>query len=167
MSFSNCKLKIAIKKLSFLMAFVLVFCAVAGISPLPSHAAELVIVLDPGHGGDDVGAVYKNNSRFEKDDNLALALLVAEKLKEKDIDVGYKEFTHLDASVAKGAFFKEMEKQLVNVSNTVNAMSNLYFIIHYNVLIDMGCDNEFLKKHNIKFYSERENYISEDLIFLV
>lgn len=43
------------------------------------------VVIDAGHGGHDVGAEY--NGRYEKDDNLAVALLVADKLREKGIDV--------------------------------------------------------------------------------
>jgi len=43
------------------------------------------VVIDAGHGGSDVGAEY--NGRYEKDDNLALALLVAENLKDNGIDV--------------------------------------------------------------------------------
>ena len=39
-----------------------------------------IICIDPGHGGSDPGAV--NGERQEKDDNLTLALLVAEYLRE-------------------------------------------------------------------------------------
>ena len=53
------------------------------------------VVIDAGHGGNDVGAEY--NGRYEKDDNLALALLVADKLSEKGIDVA---LTSLEASAA-------------------------------------------------------------------
>ena len=42
------------------------------------------VVIDPGHGGKDIGAEY--NGRYEKDDNLAIALLVDEKLREMGID---------------------------------------------------------------------------------
>lgn len=42
------------------------------------------VVIDPGHGGSDVGAEY--DGRYEKDDNLAIALLVNEKLKDKGIN---------------------------------------------------------------------------------
>ncbi len=42
------------------------------------------VVIDAGHGGSDVGAEY--NGRYEKDDNLAVALLVEEKLKGMGID---------------------------------------------------------------------------------
>jgi N-acetylmuramoyl-L-alanine amidase len=39
-----------------------------------------IICIDPGHGGDDPGAI--NGDRCEKDDNLALALLVAKYVEE-------------------------------------------------------------------------------------
>lgn len=42
------------------------------------------VVIDPGHGGSDVGAEY--NGRYEKDDNLEIALLVHEKLKNMGIE---------------------------------------------------------------------------------
>lgn len=42
------------------------------------------VVIDPGHGGSDVGAEY--NGRYEKDDNLEIALLVHENLKEMGIE---------------------------------------------------------------------------------
>lgn len=45
-----------------------------------------VVCLDAGHGGDDVGAIGESN-RYEKDDNLKLTLLVAEKLKADNIRV--------------------------------------------------------------------------------
>lgn len=37
-----------------------------------------IIIIDPGHGGFDPGAVYEN--RKEKDDNLRLALAVGQEL---------------------------------------------------------------------------------------
>ncbi len=42
------------------------------------------VVIDAGHGGSDFGAEY--SGRKEKDDNLALALLVAEKLENMGVD---------------------------------------------------------------------------------
>ena len=42
------------------------------------------VVIDPGHGGKDYGAIY--GDRNEKDDNLNLALLVYDNLEEMDID---------------------------------------------------------------------------------
>jgi N-acetylmuramoyl-L-alanine amidase len=45
------------------------------------------IVIDPGHGGSDWGAVYEG--RKEKDDNLNLALAVGKILENNGIDVEY------------------------------------------------------------------------------
>ena len=41
---------------------------------------ELIVCLDAGHGGDDVGAVSTDGKRYEKDDNLALTLKVRDEL---------------------------------------------------------------------------------------
>ncbi len=46
--------------------------------------SPIQVVIDPGHGGSDVGAQY--NGRYEKDDNLEIALLVCEKLKNMGIE---------------------------------------------------------------------------------
>lgn len=46
--------------------------------------APVQVIIDPGHGGSDVGAEY--DGRYEKDDNLALALLVDEKLKVMGVE---------------------------------------------------------------------------------
>ena len=45
------------------------------------------VIIDPGHGGMDPGAVYKG--RQEKDDNLRLALAVGELLSQNGVDVLY------------------------------------------------------------------------------
>lgn len=62
-----------------LVAIIIAVSVVAGI--LGDTAR---VVIDPGHGGDDVGAEF--NGRYEKDDNLELALLVKEKLDDMGID---------------------------------------------------------------------------------
>ena len=47
----------------------------------------MLIALDAGHGGSDPGAVY--NGRREKDDNLKLAMVVGDILKNEGMDVFY------------------------------------------------------------------------------
>lgn len=44
---------------------------------------ELIVCIDAGHGGTDVGAV--NEDRYEKDDNIKVAKLVKKYLEEKGI----------------------------------------------------------------------------------
>ena len=44
-------------------------------------------MIDAGHGGRDYGAVYEG--RREKDDNLRLAMLVGDILKQNGVDVVY------------------------------------------------------------------------------
>ena len=49
------------------------------------------VVIDPGHGGRDPGAVFEG--RQEKDDNLALSLAIGELLENNGIDVVYTRTT--------------------------------------------------------------------------
>lgn len=49
------------------------------------QSVKVDVCIDPGHGGDDPGAQY--DGRSEKDDNLVLALLVAEKLEKRGVKV--------------------------------------------------------------------------------
>ena len=56
---------------------------------IKKHAGMFMakIVIDAGHGGRDPGAVW--DGRQEKDDSLALALAVGEKLADRGVDVVY------------------------------------------------------------------------------
>lgn len=45
---------------------------------------ELIVCIDAGHGGTDVGAI--NENRYEKDDNLKIAKLVEKYLEEQGIN---------------------------------------------------------------------------------
>ncbi len=46
-----------------------------------------IVCIDPGHGGNDVGAAYKSKTRLEKSDNLSLALKVKNELEKMDVKV--------------------------------------------------------------------------------
>lgn len=73
-------------KKSFKIALVGVFAVIISITVAAVILNDTAqVVIDAGHGGHDVGAEY--NGRYEKDDNLAVALLVADKLRERGIDV--------------------------------------------------------------------------------
>ena len=78
--------QLALSVVLILICFLIAVKALSSITTVIFDSRQ-VVCLDPGHGGDDVGAVYKNNSRFEKDDNLNLALKVKAELEQKDVKV--------------------------------------------------------------------------------
>ena len=63
----------------FVVIFVIIIISVIIIN----KDDELIVCIDPGHGGIDVGAV--NGPRYEKDDNLRVAKLVKKYLEEQGI----------------------------------------------------------------------------------
>ena len=81
---------------------------------------DLVVVVDAGHGGDDDGATNQAVTRFEKDDNLRLALAVEEQLnvhphlqvimtRETDTFVGLQERCDI-ANNANADFFISLHR---------------------------------------------------------
>lgn len=83
------------------------------------------IMMDPGHGGRDPGAVY--NGRREKDDALRLALAVGEILQNNGIDVEYTRTT----DVYETPYQKAMEAN--------EAGADLFVSVHRN---SFPVDNE-------------------------
>ena len=80
----------ALFALSFLWICVIIQCVFLPGENARSSSAEIagslpVLILDPGHGGDDSGAQYEG--RLEKDDNLELALAVEKELKARGVKV--------------------------------------------------------------------------------
>lgn len=72
------------KKNIKIIVFGIISIALAAVIAACILGQRVQVVIDPGHGGNDVGAEY--NGRYEKDDNLKISLLVAEKLKHMGID---------------------------------------------------------------------------------
>lgn len=74
--------KVLIITASLLLAAALIFAAVSIFRPKeePLVPQSNIICIDAGHGGHDAGAVLEE--RYEKDDNLRLALKVAEYVEE-------------------------------------------------------------------------------------
>jgi len=66
---------------------------------LADEEGPVVIVLDPGHGGSDVGAVNYINGLNESDANLAIALACRDELMKYDGVEVYMTHTGLDRSV--------------------------------------------------------------------
>lgn len=64
-----------------IVGIISIILAVLAVSYIIGDSVQ--VIIDPGHGGDDPGAVY--NGRNEKDDNLRIALLVKDKLDDMGI----------------------------------------------------------------------------------
>ena len=77
------------------IAFVI---PIVTVSFLAKDSGDLVIVLDPGHGGADVGAVSDDGRLYESDLNLAIALACREELEKYDGVQVYMTHTGLDYS---------------------------------------------------------------------
>ena len=85
---------------------------------VPEH---ILICLDAGHGGHDVGAV--NGDRYEKDDNLRMALAVQETLERAGFDNLSVILTRTDDT------FLELEER-VQIANDADA--TLFLSFHRN-----------------------------------
>lgn len=72
------------------------------------------VVIDPGHGGEDYGAIY--GERNEKDDNLNLALLVHENLEEMGIDAELTRKNDKKISLEKRCLFANRKRAELFVS---------------------------------------------------
>lgn len=88
--------------------------------PVQAPYRDLVVVIDAGHGGDDDGALNQTQTRFEKDDNLRLALAVEDQLnvhphvqvimtRETDVYVGLQERCDI-ANNANADFFISLHR---------------------------------------------------------
>lgn len=64
-----------------IVGIISIILAVLAVSYIIGDSVQ--VIIDPGHGGDDPGAVY--NGRNEKYDNLRIALLVKDKLDDMGI----------------------------------------------------------------------------------
>lgn len=84
------------------------------------------IVLDPGHGGADPGAVY--NGRAEKDDTLALTLAVGKILTQNGIDVVYTRTTDIYQTPFEKAQIANQEKPnfFISIHRNSSPVSNQY-----------------------------------------
>lgn len=109
---------------------------------------KMSVVLDPGHGGHDVGANF--GSIYEKDIVLNIALNVGKILEENDIDVIY---TRSDDS-SLGDDEKEDLKSRVEISNSTSAE---YFIsFHINDYDTYGYEDIY----GFEVWTDYNNYSS-------
>lgn len=101
-------------KKKILIASLSVIAAIALIAAGFYFGDTCDVVIDAGHGGSDYGAIY--GERNEKDDNLALALLVYEKLEEMGIDAELTRDKDKKLSLEKRCSFANRKKAELFVS---------------------------------------------------
>lgn len=137
--------------------------------PLPGESDEVYdIVLDPGHGAKDPGALSKSLNRWEKEFNLSVALKLKAALeKDKRIKVHLtrtddtfvelvdrvKFAENLKADVFISIHANSYDKTSVNGSETYYDRPNskpLADIIHKHVLAGMGLADRKVKKAGYK-----------------
>lgn len=113
------------------------------IPPVFATATEVnnskLILIDPGHGGMDVGAVSKRGT-LEKYINLNISL----KVKSKLMDLGYEVMMTRDDDrglYTKKSSIYEMKKEDLNNRCTMKKNSNcdLFLSIHQNFFEDSSC----------------------------
>ena len=92
------------------------------------------IVIDAGHGGRDYGAVYEG--RREKDDNLRLAMLVGDILKQNGVDVVYTRTSDVYNTPLEKArmgneagadYFVSIHRNAFPTPNTVSGVETLVY----------------------------------------
>lgn len=86
----------------FLRGFVIVLFVCVILSLYSDFKKDdFVVCIDAGHGGSSIGAVYGNDERLEKDDNLKLSLLVKDELEKQGASVILTRQSDKDVSLEK------------------------------------------------------------------
>jgi len=113
---------------------ILIFCTV-----LPVGAKKFTVVIDPGHGGSDPGAV--RGKIYESHINLAVSLFVGEMLSaHSDIEVVYTRNTD-----------KKLEPT-DRMSTAINANGDIYVSIHTNTAFDEKLKKDVITTSGVEVY---------------
>lgn len=118
-------------KFYFLFVFVLFLCGYSFVQADTSDLELLgkVIYIDPGHGGVDPGAVYKDI--YESDINLEISLNLAETLEKYGAIVYLTRYGDYDLSVTNSINRKRSD--LSRRANVINkSLCDMYISIHLN-----------------------------------
>ena len=115
---------------------------------LPENIKDITVVLDPGHGGTEKGAVGCLGDE-EKDINLKIALKTAELLKKQNINVIMTR--ELDANVTLD--------DRVNVAKENSA--DLFVSIHLNSIGDVPMDIHKNKGTSVFYFNNNSKLLAE------
>ncbi len=131
--------------LTVLIGVILLLCPVAawaGTSP--------IVVLDPGHGGDDPGAVDQLNGILEKTINLEVARRVQHKLEAR----GYKVLLTRDQDdvfchAPSGGFVKRQISLEERIELANGNAADIFISIHANSFHDRTCTGAEIFYHRL------------------
>lgn len=136
----NNKLKFILIIVTILISFMCIFCrenkteAVSDIK-----VPDKLILIDPGHGGMDGGAV-SNNGIVEKNINLSISLKIRDKLKQS----GYRVMMTRDTD--RGLYTKSGNINVMKAEDLTNrcrmkrdSKSDLFISIHQNFFSQSSC----------------------------
>lgn len=100
----------------------MVFVAGIGISSFEAHCENIVVVIDPGHGGEALGG--NMDDRIERDINLMTAQAMKERLEQYEgVDVYLTRDNNDDPDISR--------KERLDIAKDLNA--DFLFSIHYNM----------------------------------
>ncbi len=108
------------------------------------------VVIDPGHGGSDYGAIYGN--RNEKDDNLNLALLVFENLEEMGIDAELTRDSDKKISLEKRCAFANRKR------------ADLFVSLHRNSADGANGVEIWIENNENKIDTAKDKILADDII---
>ena len=114
-----------------LFALVLLMLNISIISYVKGENLDLigkVIYIDPGHGGIDPGATYKDI--YEKDINLSIALKLKKELENNGAIVYLTRYDDIDLSISTNNHKKSDLNNRVRAIN--NSTADLFISIHLN-----------------------------------
>lgn len=129
-------------------------------SSTETDSTAVTVIIDPGHGGEDGGAVAPDDS-VEKDYNLAIALKLESLLKAYGFNVIMTRTT--DAMTCDDGLKTQREKKVSDIRNRLNLMSqydNCIFVsIHQNKFHDSTQNGTqvFYSKNNVNSKKLAEN----------
>jgi N-acetylmuramoyl-L-alanine amidase len=141
---------------------------VTGADELYAQDGRIIVCIDPGHGGEDLGNVRVENGKItlqEKDIVLEHSLLLTERLREKGYEVVLTRETDTEVNPSNEDVNGDGEvapeggpartDQLDDLQARVNicnlAAADLLVSIHYN-----GAENTFLSGYEVWFNDDRE-----------
>lgn len=110
--------------------YILTLCALACMGEITTKADEYklrTVVIDPGHGGKDAGAVSKDKKTYEKNLVLDISKLIGEKIKAEygdEVKVLYTRSTDVFIPLAQRADFANKKHADLFISVHINSATS-------------------------------------------